>query len=130
MTITDHLISFRKEQNLNQEEMAEKLKMSKNGYAKIERGETKLTIAHLQKIIEEFGVDSIGVDSIKLSKDNDEDKNFTLLFGDGDSHFLHFANHYHGDTQLIEQLQLTIQHQDKEIELLRLLLKQANIDGV
>ena len=41
----------------SQEHMAEKLEMSANGYAKIERGETKLTLPRLQKIADIFEMD-------------------------------------------------------------------------
>ncbi|VEG12506.1 helix-turn-helix domain-containing protein [Moraxella cuniculi] len=41
----------------SQEEMAEKLHMSLNGYAKIERGETKLTLDKLEQIANLFNMD-------------------------------------------------------------------------
>lgn len=49
--------AFRENHNLTQEEMAIKLNMSTTGYAKIERGETRLNIPRLEQIAEIFDVD-------------------------------------------------------------------------
>ncbi|QLB41408.1 MULTISPECIES: helix-turn-helix transcriptional regulator [Mannheimia] len=43
----------------SQEDMAEKLNMSVNGYAKIERGETKLTLNKLEQIANIFNMDAL-----------------------------------------------------------------------
>lgn len=43
----------------SQEQMAEKLNMSLNGYAKIERGETKLYLDKLEQIAQVFDIDVI-----------------------------------------------------------------------
>lgn len=48
MDIAKNFANLRKEHHLTQEQMAEKLQMSKNGYAKLERGESKLNVEHLQ----------------------------------------------------------------------------------
>lgn len=48
---------FRENHDLTQEEMAVKLNMSTTGYAKIERGETRLNIPRLEQIAEIFDVD-------------------------------------------------------------------------
>jgi len=50
---------MREARNWSQEEMAVRLSMSTNGYAKIERAETKAHIPKLEKIAELFGVDLI-----------------------------------------------------------------------
>jgi len=42
--------------HLTQDEMAEKLSMSKNGYAKIEHGETDVQLSRLKQIAEVFGL--------------------------------------------------------------------------
>lgn len=44
----------RENQDLAQEEMAVKLNMSTIGYAKIERGETRLNIRRLEQIVDIF----------------------------------------------------------------------------
>lgn len=127
MDIAKNLANLRKEHHLTQEQMAEKLEMSKNGYAKLERGETKLNIEHLQQIANVFNIDV--VDLLKESGD------FSFLIGDnsfliGDNNS-NCNNKYKNNTQEIEKLELIIAHKDellaqkdKEIELLRKLLEK------
>ncbi|THA14452.1 helix-turn-helix domain-containing protein [Rodentibacter pneumotropicus] len=43
----------------SQEEMAEKMNMSLNGYARIERGETKLSLEKLEQIANIFNMDAL-----------------------------------------------------------------------
>lgn len=124
MTIHENLQSLRKKNNLNQEQMSEKLGMSKNGYGKLERGESRITIEHLEQIANTFNIDI--VDLLKDSRD--------VIFVVGDNHNnCTNANHYQMDNQEIEKLQLIIQHKDeiiaqkdKEIALLRQLLEKNN----
>jgi len=49
--------SMREERDWSQKDMAEKLEMSVNGYAKIERGETTVNMLRLEKIADVFQVD-------------------------------------------------------------------------
>lgn len=120
MAISDNLQKLRKLNDLSQEQMAEMLSMSKNGYGKLERGESKITVEHLQHIANVFNIDI--ADLLK------EDREFTLLLGDN---YSNFYNNYYNHTQELEKLQLIIAHKDellaqkdKEIELLRQLLAQ------
>ncbi|MFB6348356.1 helix-turn-helix domain-containing protein [Moraxella marmotae] len=121
MDIAKNLAQLRKEQHLTQEQMAEKLAMSKNGYAKLERGESKINIEHLQNIANTFNIDVVEL----LKKDRD----VALLIGDNNGSY---ANRYYGSRQEIEKLHLIIAHKDellaqkdKEIELLRQLLGRS-----
>ena len=57
MQIYGKLRQLRKANHLSQEELALKLNMSPNGYAKIERGETRLNIPRLEQIAEVFDMD-------------------------------------------------------------------------
>lgn len=118
MDITKNLANLRKEKHLTQEQMAEKLGMSKNGYAKLERGESKLNVEHLQHIASTFNIDVLELLT--------EDKDINLLIGDNNGSY---ANRYYSDKQEIEKLELMIAHKeellaqkDKEIALLRQLL--------
>lgn len=118
MDITKNLANLRKEKHLSQEQMAERLGMSKNGYAKLECGESKINIEHLQNIAQVFDIDIV-----ELFK---KDRDFNLLLGDNNTNY---ANRYYSDKQEIEQLELMIAHKekllaqkDKEIALLRQLL--------
>lgn len=106
----------------SQEQMAEKLNMSANGYSKIERGETRLTVARLKQIAEIFHVD-IG----ELLRD--EEHGCVVLIGENNAN--HGDNHitlYHGShTEAeMEKLQLLVRHQaemlahkERELETLR-----------
>ncbi|OOR89403.1 hypothetical protein B0181_06905 [Moraxella caviae] len=120
MDIPNNLAQLRKEQHLTQEQMAEKLRMSKNGYAKLERGESKITIEHLQNIANTFNIDVV-----ELLK---SDKDVALLIGDNNQNCV---NRNYSSQQEIEKLKLIIAHKDemlvqkdKEIALLRRLLDQ------
>ncbi len=118
MSISENLQKLRKNHELSQEQMAELLNMSKNGYGKLERGESKITVEHLQNIANVFKIDI--ADLLK------EDRDFTLLLGDN---YTNCANRYYNNTHELEKLQLIIAHKDelltqkdKEIELLRQML--------
>lgn len=118
MTTQDNIRQLRESLDMTQEQMAEKLHLTKNGYAKIEQGETTLTVARLEQIANIFNVDMN--DLLK------ENRDFNFLLGDN---YSNFYNNYYNQTQEIEKLQLIIEHQkellaqkDKEIELLRKLL--------
>lgn len=118
MTAQNNIRQLREKLDMTQEQMAEKLHLTKNGYAKIERGETTLTVARLEQIANIFNVDMN--DLLKEKSD------VNLLLGD--NNHSNFHNHYYNN-QDIEKLQLIIEHQkelliqkDKEIDLLRKLL--------
>ena len=118
MSIPQNLQKLRKNHELSQEKMAEMLNMSKNGYGKLERGESRITVEHLQQIAQVFNVDV--ADLLK------EDRDFTLLLGDNHGNY---TNKYYDNTQEIEKLTMMIAHKDelliqkdKEIALLRKLL--------
>lgn len=120
MTAQDNIRQLREKLDMTQEQMAEKSQMSKNGYAKLERGESKLNVEHLQQIANVFNIDI--VDLLKQGKD------LNVLFGDNNGNY---ANKCYGNQYEIEKLELIIAHKDellaqkdKEIELLRKLLEK------
>lgn len=100
---------IREEKKWSQEELANKLGLSTNGYAKIERGETRLTLSRLFQLAEIFKLDI-----------------FELIQGDiqymGErvaSHINHecdlvvySATEHKNLIQEIEKLKLIIQHQE------------------
>lgn len=57
MKTTEKIRERRENLDWSQEQMAEKLNLTANGYAKIERGETKLHLDRLEKIAQVFNVD-------------------------------------------------------------------------
>ena len=59
MKVNEKIKFLRESKHLSQEEMANKLGMSTNGYAKIERGETRLNIPKLEQIVNILDMDII-----------------------------------------------------------------------
>lgn len=57
MNINEKIRLFRENLQLSQEDMANKLSMSTKGYAKIERGETRVNFERLEQILSVFNVD-------------------------------------------------------------------------
>lgn len=90
MKIHDKLRMLREQNKLSQEEVAEQLSMSPSGYAKIERGETKLYLDKLEKIAHIFNIDV--VDLIN------NDKNICVLISENSSSS---SNYYNSDNNLV-----------------------------
>jgi transcriptional regulator with XRE-family HTH domain len=112
MKVHEKIRLIRESKNWSQEDMAEKLNMSLNGYAKIERGETKSFNPKLEQIAEK-----LDVDLMELMPD---DKHICVISGDntnngnniviGSSIELAFE---------IQKLQLINIHKDETIEHLK-----------
>ncbi len=101
----------------SQDEMAEKLGYSVNGYAKIERGETQIKADKLETIAEAIGVD------FKQLLDLNEKNVFNII--DNCSSQYH-GNIYLTETQCaheLEKSQLLLKEREKEIGY----LKEENI---
>lgn len=118
---------LRKEKNLTQEEMAETINLSTNGYAKIERGESIPSSENLQKIAHVLGVD---MDSLIR-------KNHIMIVQDEGTgiHHSEVTNFYNSNTERnetellkvkMDSLELTIREKDKEIEYLKEIIAQKN----
>lgn len=58
-TLNEKIRTLREMKSWSQEQMAERIEMSKNGYAKVERGETRLTVEALDKIAQAFDMDMV-----------------------------------------------------------------------
>lgn len=119
MEIYEKIRFMRSFKNWSQEEMAGRLGLSVNGYAKIERGETDVTLSRLKQIVDVLGID--------LSE----------LFGLTEKNVFHFAGtHYAHHHQVnhspnasatepiefkyeLEKYHLIIQQQEKEISYLQ-----------
>lgn len=103
MTVHKNIRLLREAQELSQENVAEQLNMSVSGYAKIERGITKLNFDKLQKIAQVLNVDIVEL----ITADNKD----IIMANDnitGDS-VIH--SNYYGDTALeLEKLHLNLAH--------------------
>lgn len=56
MNIAERIRLLRQQKNWTQEDVAEKLRMSTNGYGSIERGTTEITLHRLEQLAEIFGI--------------------------------------------------------------------------
>ena len=92
----------------SQEEGADKLNLSTNGYAKIERGETRLNLPRLEQIAEIFHIDLLDL----LQSEN---KGFVCQINEGDnnSDISFYATPSQELTAEIEKLKLTIKYQQE-----------------
>lgn len=104
---------MREARNWSQEEMAAKLNMSTNGYAKIERGETKAYSPKLEQIAEIFAVDLMELLSFG------EKQVFCLIGENNSNNGINVADSSKELTVEIEKLQFTITHKDEIIAHLR-----------
>ncbi|MDO4451010.1 MAG: helix-turn-helix domain-containing protein [Moraxella sp.] len=113
---------LREQNNWTQEQVAEKLGITRNGYAKIERGESMPNLERLNDIATLFGVE------VAELLDN---KNFICQIIDNNSNTINYNSNQNLIAE-IEKLQLSLCHKDellaqkdKEIELLRKLLDKV-----
>ena len=109
MKINEKIKHLREGKHWSQEEMAQKLNMSKNGYAKIERGETKLYLEKLPQIAQIFNINLSD-----LVSDNDKNVFFFL----NETHDQTSANYYGSDASSrieLEKLKMTVRHQEEII---------------
>ena len=87
--------------------MAERLDMSTNGYAKIKRGETHLTISKLEKIVEVFNTDVLELMSLGEK----------IVYFQDNNHSINIINPTSQDLMAeIIQLKQTISHQQEMLE--------------
>ncbi|MBR0574589.1 MULTISPECIES: helix-turn-helix domain-containing protein [Pasteurellaceae] len=106
MKVNEKIRMVRETHNWSQEDMADKLAMSTNGYAKIERGETGLHLDKLEKIAKVFDMDLVELLSVS-------DKSVICLVNENSTN----SSNYYGSSQElsteIEKLKLTLIHKDE-----------------
>ena len=118
MSVNEKIRKVRESKAWSQEQMAEKLNMSLNGYAKIERGETKLYLDKLEQIAQVFDIDVV-----ELMQSDGKNICFQIESPLGSVY------QGGGETQLlieIERLKLALSHANEKEELLRKLLEQKD----
>ncbi|QIW16406.1 transcriptional regulator [Pasteurellaceae bacterium RH1A] len=109
MEIHEKIRVFREIYQLSQEDMAEKMDMSANGYAKIERGQTKLNVEKLQQIANIFQIELTDLIS-------DKSKPSFWLIGDNSNNYS--ANYIGIEQEFVfemEKLKLQLTHKDEVI---------------
>ena len=120
MQINEKIKKVRELNQLTQEDMATQLNMSTNGYAKIERGKTRLNIPMLERISAVLGMELMDLLSI-------DDRSLICLVSENSQHS---SNYYGSDTSAeVEKMQLMLDHKEqlliqkeREIEALKLAL--------
>ena len=118
MSVNEKIRKVRESKAWSQEQMAEKLNMSLNGYAKIERGETKLYLDKLEQIAQVFDIDVV-----ELMQSDGKNICFqiesplsSVYQGGGETHML----------IEIERLKLELSHTREKEGLLNKLLEQKD----
>ena len=118
MSVNEKIPKFREAKDWSQEQMAEKLNMSLNGYAKIERGESKIYLDKLEQIAQVFDIDVI-----ELMQSDGRNICFQIESPLGSVY------QGGGETQLlieIERLKLALSHANDKEGLLNKLLEQKD----
>lgn len=124
MAIQDKIRMLREFNQWTQDDMADKMGMSKNGYGKIERGESRMSLDKLEKIAQIFNIDIVELI-------NQNEKGLICLIaehnGTGNN-----ANYYSSDSVIQENQKLKLElhykdellkQQTREIENLQLLVE-------
>ncbi|TGO03008.1 hypothetical protein PN36_14320 [Candidatus Thiomargarita nelsonii] len=119
MKVHEKIRFMRQSKGWSQEEMADKLALSVNGYANIERGETDVQISRLEKIAETFGIEL-------LELFNFGERIVFYWAGDNNDHNNnHFCKNQSIDFSSeknepeLEKARLLLQQQEKEIAYLK-----------
>jgi len=118
MSVNEKIKLVREAKGFTQEQVAEKLQMSKNGYGDIERGATDPKLSKLEKIAEAF--------NMELSELVDLTDKGTLNVNFSQSNKHHQNNVYVGSqsAELREQLlNKEMEFKDKEIALLKRIIE-------
>lgn len=117
MEIHDKIRVMREINQWSQEEMAEKLEMSTTGYAKIERGQSKINVERLKQTAQIFNIDM--VDLIAA-----HDKSFFFSIGDY-NHNTNGRNIGHNEKLVLEneKCKALLETKDKEIEALKQIIE-------
>ena len=107
MRICDKIKFMRQAKELSQEQMAEKLGLSLNGYANIERGETDVASSRIQQIAEVLDSDFMELVSFG-------ERNVVFLTG-SENHNVSNVLHISNTSNDLEKAQLIIEIKEKEI---------------
>ncbi|THA00188.1 helix-turn-helix domain-containing protein [Rodentibacter pneumotropicus] len=119
MNVNEKIRKIREAKGWSQEQMAENLNMSLNGYAKIERGESKIYLYKLEQIAHVFNIDV--VEMMRSDSKN-------ICFQINENSYL--STNYYGDNEALmienERLKLSLSYnqqlleqKDNEIQLLK-----------
>ncbi|MDD5274708.1 MAG: helix-turn-helix transcriptional regulator [Methylovulum sp.] len=114
MKVNEKIRTIRQLKDFSQEEMAEKLGISKNTYANIERGETDVSVSRLEQIANTFEMDLVELF-------NFGEKTVACLIGNNNQ-FSNIGQNISDSKEAqfeIQKLQLIVEQQLKEISYLK-----------
>ncbi|WP_416191539.1 helix-turn-helix domain-containing protein [Neisseria sp. CCUG12390] len=131
MAVNDKIRALRELNNWSQEDMAERMNMSKSSYSRLEREESKLDLSKLEKLAAIFKIDIAELVTA-------DDKGLVLLIGANGGNNTNYYGNAEGLTLELEKLKLSLSHaqellvhkdrlieqKDSEISALRLLVEQ------
>lgn len=121
MNIHEQIRVMREIRHWSQEDMAGKLNMSVSGYAKIERGESKIHLDKLQKIADIFNVDVY-----QLMQNLDKGVVFYMA-NNGDNANYQAAYYSEKDyAKKIEELKTVLSHKDEIIKYKNEMIEQKD----
>ena len=119
MEVHDKIRVMREINQWSQEEMAEKLAMSANGYAKIERGQTNINIEKLKQIAQIFNIDMVDLIA-------NQDKTYFFSIGDNNVNSHNYLNSMDKFQLLLDAKDELLKQKDKEIEALKEIIALLN----
>lgn len=108
--LNQRIKSIREIKKWSQEEMSEKMNMSLNAYARLERGETRLNLEKLEQIANVFNMDVI-----ELMQSADKGIYF-MLNDSANNNSVTYCSGSESANFEIEKLKLTIQNQENIIK--------------
>ncbi|STY62520.1 anaerobic benzoate catabolism transcriptional regulator [Mannheimia haemolytica] len=120
MNVNEKVRFLREARGWSQEEMAERVGLSVQGYAKIERGETQLSISRLRQICEVLNYDLLELMALG-------EKNIVYFQESGNNHCINIVNPT--DENLASEIALlkqTISHQAEIIEMQKAQIETLN----
>lgn len=115
MKTNEKIRQLREARAWTQEEMATKLSMTTQGYAKIERGETRSNLDRLEQISKVFGIDIVEL----LAFGEEHQLQFNHLSNNENITNTYFAVGKEAMDSEIRRLQLILAHKDEIIENLK-----------
>lgn len=112
MSINERIRAIRQEKGLSQEEVAEKLNISSNGYGDIERGKTDIKLSRLLKLADIF--------EMNLSEflELERKSNISVIFNAHRNNSQNSVNMQLPSDE-VKTLKFIIEQKDKEIALLK-----------
>lgn len=115
MKTNEKIRQLRESRQWTQEDMANKLSMSTQGYAKIERGDTRSNLSRLEQISEVFGIDVVEL----LAYGEDSQVNFNNSTNTDSFNNAFFGSTSNNLESEFRYLKLLLSHKDETIENLK-----------